>query len=107
MSRFSRAWVHSACTVYRPLPSACSAITGRSGAAMAAPTATGIPCPIAPPTWAEHGVPRGRRGLREIAQGRGRALVDDDGPVRESGRDGGREGVGGERARRRGGHGPG
>ena len=49
MSSCSRAMVHSAEIVYSALPSDCSAITGRCGAAMAAPTATGRPWPIAPP----------------------------------------------------------
>jgi hypothetical protein len=48
-SRFSRAIVQSDCTVYIAAPSPFSEITLRSGAATAAPTATGIPWPIAPP----------------------------------------------------------
>jgi hypothetical protein len=38
------AWI-----VYSALPSASRLRTGRSGAAMAAPVATGIPWPMAPP----------------------------------------------------------
>src|ERR1700730_11452101 len=49
MSSCSRAMVHSAEIVYSALPSACRAITGRCGAAIAAPTATGRPWAIAPP----------------------------------------------------------
>ena len=45
----SRAWVHSDCSVYIALPSACRLSTGRSGHATAAPVATGIPKPIEPP----------------------------------------------------------
>ena len=48
-SRPSRAWVHSDCSVYIALPSACRLITGRSGHATAAPVATGMPNPIEPP----------------------------------------------------------
>ena len=48
----SRACVHSACTVYIPLPSAWNEITLRSGQATAAPVAHGKPCPIAPPVSA-------------------------------------------------------
>jgi hypothetical protein len=42
-SRPSRAWVQSDCNVYIPLPSAWSAMTGRSGQATAAPVASGSP----------------------------------------------------------------
>src|SRR6266851_4679261 len=49
MSSPSRAWVHSACTVYIALPSACSETTFRSGQATAAPVASGGPSPIDPP----------------------------------------------------------
>ena len=45
----SRAIVQSDWIVYRAEPSASSAMTGRSGHAIAAPTATGSPWPIAPP----------------------------------------------------------
>ena len=45
----SRAMVHSAWMVYIALPSPTSAITGRSGQAIAAPVALGRPWPIAPP----------------------------------------------------------
>ena len=45
----SRACVHSAEMVYMALPSDSSAMTGRSGQAMAAPAASGRPCPMAPP----------------------------------------------------------
>ena len=48
-SRFSRACVHSDCSVYIALPSASRFKTLRSGHATAAPVATGMPCPIAPP----------------------------------------------------------
>ena len=41
--------VHHACSVYRALPSDSRATTRRSGAATAAPTATGSPWPMAPP----------------------------------------------------------
>ena len=37
-----------------PLPSACSAMTGRSGAAIAAPVAAAMPKPIAPPVSARY-----------------------------------------------------
>eukprot|EP00966_Prymnesium_polylepis_P303409 7008148-Prymnesium_polylepis.1 len=50
---FSCACVHSACAVYKPLPSACRLITRRSGHAIAAPTAHGGPWPIAPPVSAK------------------------------------------------------
>ena len=43
--------VQSDCSVYMPAPSPQSAMTLRSGAATAAPTASGMPCPIAPPVW--------------------------------------------------------
>ena len=46
---FSRAIVHSAWMVYIAEPSPISASTGRSGQAMAAPTALGRPWPMAPP----------------------------------------------------------
>src|SRR5665811_2619663 len=46
---FSRAWVHRDWIVYSALPSASIDKTGRFGAATAAPVATGMPCPIAPP----------------------------------------------------------
>ena len=42
-SRPSRAWVHSACSVYMALPSASRHTTLRSGQATAAPVATGRP----------------------------------------------------------------
>ncbi|MCY1530693.1 hypothetical protein D9M68_658920 [compost metagenome] len=45
----SRAMVHSDCSVYMAEPSACSDTTRRSGAATAAPTASGRPSPMAPP----------------------------------------------------------
>ena len=45
----SRAWVHSDCSVYMALPSACRLRTWRSGQATAAPVATGMPWPMAPP----------------------------------------------------------
>ena len=64
-SRPSRACVHSDCSVYMALPSACSASTGRSGQATAAPVAVGGPCPIAPPVSASR-VWRGAPG--EAAQ---------------------------------------
>ena len=48
-SRPSRAMVHHAWMVYSALPSASSAITRRLRSATAAPTATGRPCPMAPP----------------------------------------------------------
>ncbi len=48
-SSFSRAWVHSDCTVYIAEPSACRLITRRPGAPIAAPVAIGMPPPIAPP----------------------------------------------------------
>src|SRR6478672_1375694 len=51
-SSCSRAMVHSDWMVYMADPSPCSANTGRSGHATAAPTATGRPCPIAPPVSA-------------------------------------------------------
>ena len=47
--RFSRAMVHSAWMVYMAVPSPISAITGRCGQAIAAPTALGRPWPMAPP----------------------------------------------------------
>ena len=51
---FSRACVHRPCSVYIAEPSACSASTRRSFAPfarspIAAPTASGMPAPIAPP----------------------------------------------------------
>ena len=48
-SRFSRAWVHNDWSVYIALPSASRDSTFRSGQATAAPVATGIPWPMAPP----------------------------------------------------------
>jgi hypothetical protein len=48
-SSSSRAMVQSDWIVYIAEPSPSSAMTGRSGEAIAAPTATGSPCPIAPP----------------------------------------------------------
>src|SRR5438045_7532320 len=51
MSSPSRACVHSACTVYIALPSACSETTRRSGQATAAPVASGMPSPIEPPIF--------------------------------------------------------
>ncbi len=48
-SSFSRACVHSACSVYMPAPSACRQTTLRPGQATAAPVAQGNPWPIAPP----------------------------------------------------------
>ncbi|MNN57663.1 hypothetical protein D3C81_1726610 [compost metagenome] len=50
-SRRSRAIDHSACGVYMPEPSACSATTRRPGAATAAPRAIGRPAPMAPPVF--------------------------------------------------------
>src|SRR5271156_2279331 len=47
--RFSRAWVHRPEIVYIADPSDSRHSTGRSGAATAAPTAVGIPYPMAPP----------------------------------------------------------
>ena len=47
--RFSRAWVHNPEIVYSADPSDSRHSTGRSGAASAAPTAAGMPYPIAPP----------------------------------------------------------
>src|SRR5262249_42745616 len=41
--------VHSACAVYIALPSASRLSTLRAGHATAAPVASGMPCPIAPP----------------------------------------------------------
>src|SRR5436190_1675848 len=49
MSSASRACVHKACTVYIALPSACNETTRRSGQAIAAPVASGMPSPIEPP----------------------------------------------------------
>ena len=46
-SSFSRAWVHRAWMVYMAEPSPASAITLRSGQAMATPTALGRPWPMA------------------------------------------------------------
>src|SRR5260370_38264155 len=51
MSSPSRACVHSACTVYIALPSACNDTTRRSGQATAAPVASGMPSPIEPPMF--------------------------------------------------------
>ena len=48
-SRFSLTIVQRDCTVYMAEPSASSASTFRSGQATAAPSASGNPCPIAPP----------------------------------------------------------
>src|SRR5271156_1763477 len=48
-SRFSRAWVQRPEIVYIADPSDSRHSTGRSGAATAAPTAAGMPNPIAPP----------------------------------------------------------
>ena len=48
-SRFSRAWVHSACSVYIAEPSACSVDDAPPGRADAAPVASGMPLPMAPP----------------------------------------------------------
>src|SRR5882724_5034341 len=45
----SRAIVQIACNEYIPEPSACKATTFLSGHAIAAPTASGSPSPIAPP----------------------------------------------------------
>src|SRR3954449_10098263 len=97
--------------MYMPLPSAWSAITGRSGAAIAAPAAAGRPKPIAPPVSAMYvwrggagrgptvkGPPRraGERHVR-VAGGLGRgldverahreALVDDNRPFGLAGGD--------------------
>ena len=47
--RPSRACVQSACNVYIAPPSPCSASTGRSGQATAAPVASGSPMPMPPP----------------------------------------------------------
>lgn len=41
--------VHRPCRLYMPLPSACRLITRRLGQASAAPTAMGMPAPMAPP----------------------------------------------------------
>src|SRR5580704_11796479 len=49
--RFSRAWVHSDCSVYIALPSPTMQITLRSGQATAAPVATGVENPIEPPMF--------------------------------------------------------
>jgi hypothetical protein len=51
-SRFSRAIVQRAWTVYIAAPSPFRLSTLRSGAATAAPTASGRPMPIAPPVRA-------------------------------------------------------
>src|SRR5262245_10432481 len=71
MSSCSRAMVHKAEMVYSALPSDCSATTGRCGAAMAAPTATGSPCPIAPPV----SVSTSCGGDAAVASGNNRPLV--------------------------------
>src|SRR3569833_2063744 len=49
--RFSRAWVHNDWIVYIALPSPTMHITLRSGQATAAPVATGVEKPIAPPMF--------------------------------------------------------
>src|SRR5215210_8957774 len=49
--RFSRACVHSDCSVYIALPSPTMQITLRSGHATAAPVATGVENPIEPPMF--------------------------------------------------------
>jgi hypothetical protein len=78
---FSRAMVQSAWMVYIDVPSPISASTGRSGQAMAAPTALGRPWPMAPPV----SVMRSWRGApavnRAQHQPRGDGLVDEDGVV--------------------------
>src|ERR1044072_1918180 len=51
MSRFSRACVHSAWMVYIAEPSAWMLSTLRSGQAIAAPVAIGMPRPIEPPMF--------------------------------------------------------
>ena len=48
-SHVSRAWVQRACSVYIPLPSPSRQITLRSGQAIAAPVAKGMPIPMEPP----------------------------------------------------------
>ena len=48
-SNRSRACVHSPCSVYIADPSACRFTTRRPGAPTAAPVASGMPQPIAPP----------------------------------------------------------
>ena len=48
-SSCSRAIVHSPCTVYMAAPSPFRLSTLRSGQATAAPMATGMPWPMAPP----------------------------------------------------------
>ncbi len=51
-SRFSRAWVHSPWIVYIAEPSASRVTTRRPGQATAAPVASGMPWPMAPPVMA-------------------------------------------------------
>ena len=50
----SRACVHSAWSVYMAEPSACRLTTRRPGAPSAAPVASGMPSPIAPPASWSH-----------------------------------------------------
>jgi len=78
---FSLAIVHSDWIVYRLLPSASMAITGRSGAATAAPTATGRPWPIDPPVSASSVC----RGAPASALGRANPEVAGAGTVHVAG----------------------
>ena len=100
--------VHSACSVYMALPSPSSAITLRSGQAMAAPTATRHAVADRAAAVVDPVVRRRAGGLGEELAARGHALVDDDRVLGQHGpEDGGdrgrRDGAGRKRgpARRR------
>ena len=94
----SRAWVVSAEIVYIALPSDSSAMTGRSGHAMAAPAASGSPWPMAPPVSVSRSSAAGPRPSRTQPQARRVRLVADDGALRQQRADDGGGGYGGERA---------
>ena len=95
----SRAWVHSACSVYIALPSAWRQRTGRSGAATAAPVAIGSPMPMAPAGEGQPVVGRRARRRARDEETRRVALVHDDGALGQRGADGGRQRLRGERRR--------
>ena len=82
---FSRACVHSACSVYIAEPSACSASTRRAAPCaqpMAAPVASGRPAPIAPPVICSQSCGARGVGVLEEAAAVADALVDDDRALR-------------------------
>ena len=71
----SRACVQSACSVYIALPSASRQTTLRSGQATAAPVASGMPWPIAPPVRREPACGGAPAVGQPHEQARGVALV--------------------------------